>query len=295
MTKQALQIIFCFWPALMLAQTNNIKIETNYNSKTFLNFVDSIEKQHHISFFFNKQWLDSVAVKQTQVPSSLEQVLKESFNGSDLNYLIDGSNIIITQNYKVRTTLPQQFFRAESQVWSILSDTTDLAYSFIGQAKKKDADNSITNIGNPSSKSKGDKGVVSGLVRNEENGEPLIGAQVYEKNAGKVTITDVYGYYSITLPKGNNEIVFKNFGRKDKIVSVMVYTDGTLNVEMKENPVQISEVVVTSDKGNQVKNLNIGVQSLKIEEIKQLPSFMGEVDIIKSTTLLPGVQTVGEG
>lgn len=293
--KLILPIIFCVLPVFAAAQISNIKIEANYDSTAFLSFVNTMETEHHVKFYFNKSWVDSLVVKQKKLPTDLGQVLLQSFMGSGLNYLIDGSNIIITQNYRIKTTLPVNFFTNESKTEDNHLGTIDLNYAFIKQSKKSDLANKITIIGDPNVKSKSDKNVVSGIVRNEENGEPIVGTQVFVKKLGVGTVTDIYGHYFITLPKGNNEIVFKYFGRKEITLPVKLYNDGTLNINMQENAVKLQEVVVSANKENQVKNLSIGVQRLSMADIKQLPSFMGEVDIIKSAILLPGVQTVGEG
>jgi hypothetical protein len=296
--KFALQIILSFLPVFASAQINNINIKANYNSIAFIDFVQTMEKEHPVKFYFDKTWVDSVIVKQTRVPMSLTQLLDDSFDGLTLSYLIDGSNIIITSNYIINSSLPKNFFTVENLTNDISdNDTIDLKYAFIEQAEKKEKaiDNKVVTVGDPSKKSIGDNALVSGIIRNEEDGQPIVGAQVYLKKLGRGTVTDSYGYYVITLPKGNNNIQFKYIGRKETIMPVMVYNDGILDVNMKEDLVQLREVVITTNKENNVKNLNVGVQRLNIGEIKQLPSVMGEVDIIKSATLLPGVQTVGEG
>lgn len=295
--KKALCILLCFLPVFVSAQINNIKIETSYDSTAFLDFARKIEKEYAIKFYFNKAWLDTVKVKQNHVPTYLGPLLDESFKGLNLNYLIDGQNIIITKNYKIINKLSESFFKREDYNGINPSDTIDLKSAFIEPSKKKTPDLSSgpINIGVRGAVSKGDAGIVSGTVLNDENGEPIIGAQVYVKSLGKGTITDIYGNYSISLPKGKNEILFRSFGSTELVIPVMVYKDETLNVSMKEKLVQLNEVVVRADIENRVKSLSIGVQSLNMKEIKQLPLFMGEADIIKSAILLPGVQTVGEG
>ena len=209
---------------------------------------------------------------------------------------MDGPNILITRNYKIFTALPRDFFIVDNDADNSPLDSIDLRYAFIEQASQEESNGgkSIISIGDPANRYRGKTGVVSGIVRNEEDGEPIIGAVVYVKELEKGTVTDVYGYYVITLPKGNNEILFKYVGRKDTRIPVVINDDGTLNVNMKKNIVQLREVVITADKENNVKNLSVGMQSLNIETVKKIPTSMGEADIIKSAILLPGVQTVGE-
>jgi len=296
-------LIICFLHLFISLKANNIHItkdydiKVNYDSTAFLNFIENIEKGHSIKFYYNKSWLNKVMVKQTHIPTNLSQVLYDSFKGTELNYLIDGSNIIITNNYKINTTLPENFFSIESLVVKNSSDSIDLKYSFFHEEKARETNlkEMIVYIGNSTNIPKGNKVVLSGIVRNEENGEPIPGAQVYIKKLDRGTVTDAYGHYAITLPGGSNEIIFKYFGRKESAIPLMVYNDGTLNINLKGNLVQLREVVVTGNRDNKVNNLSMGMLQMNIEELKLLPSSMGEVDIIKSALLLPGVQTVGEG
>ena len=301
--KLSIHIILCFLPFFVSAQPYNInktkdyELKANYDSTAFLNFVCKIEKEYPVKFYFNESRVTKVKVKQTHTPTNLSQILYDSFKGTNLNYLIDGSNIIITNNYKINTTLPDNFFSVENKFANNPPDSTDLKYTFLNQEKMKvpDLNNKTVYIGSQENRSIGNKVVVSGIVRDEENGEPIPGAQVYVKNIDTGTVTDAYGHYVITLPIGSNEILFQYFGKKETKIPMMVYKDGTLNVNMKENLVQLKEVIVTGNVDNKVKNLSMGMQRLNIEEIKLLPTSMGEVDIIKSALLLPGVQTVGEG
>jgi len=301
--KLVIQLILCFLPYIVSAQSENNNISRNYDinvkydSIPFQSFVNIMEKEHPIKFYFNKTWIDKVIVKQTRVPSNLKEILQESFKGSKLDFLIDGSNIIITNNYIINKELPINFFIVENTNETIASDTLDSKYAFLNQEKTMgiSTENKIISFGNPSNKLIGNKASISGVVRNDVDGEPIAGAQVYAKNINGGTVTDAYGHYLLTLPRGNNEILFKYFGKKENTITVAVYKDGTLNVNLKDNLVQLKEVVVTGDKDNKVKNLKMGAQRLSIEEIKLLPTMMGEVDIIKSALLLPGVQTVGEG
>ncbi|MBK5261072.1 MAG: carboxypeptidase-like regulatory domain-containing protein [Peptostreptococcaceae bacterium] len=214
--KLFIQILLCFLTFFVSAQRSNINIvedfdiKVNYDSTAFLNFVTTFEKEHPVKFYFNEFWLDKVLVRQIQTPTNLSQVLYDSFKDSNLNYFIDGSNILITKNYKIKTTLPGNFFRLEKNIVNNSSDSIELINSFFNRGKNEvpNLNNKIVYIGNPSNKSTGNKIVLSGIVRNEENGEPILGAQVYVKKQNTGTVTDDYGHYVITLPRGRNDILF---------------------------------------------------------------------------------------
>ncbi|MBN2613301.1 MAG: TonB-dependent receptor [Bacteroidales bacterium] len=295
--KHFLVTSFCFLSQIISAQVDSIVVDTDYHSMKFIEFVDAMESKHHIRFYFKDSWFDTVYVNQRKTPSILPDILSNTFDGTSFNYLVDGKNIIVTKNYRITKHLPDNYFDRSDKPTIPAADTVDLKYAFLEKTEKKEikSKNGTLVIGNPANRLLGHKALLSGVVRNEEDGEPIIGAAVFIKDLGIGTVTDIYGYYVITVPKGYHDILYKFVGRIDLLLPVTVNDNGTLNVNMKQNVVEMKEVVVTADKGNIVKNMHTGLQQIDIEVVKQLPSSMGEADIIKSAILLPGVKTVGEG
>ncbi len=241
--------------------------------------------------------MDSVLVKRNGTLTDLSHILDESFRNLPMDFIIDGSNIIITNNYEIQTSLPEDFFEVNQNKKRGRIEVNETKATFVNNLEKKEAiiTKQLIFIGDAQKNSPKGPCIISGKVRNKEDGQPVVGAQVYVKAINAGTITDASGYYALNIPKGENEIVFKFMGREDSTIPIMVYNNGSLNVDMEESNVLISEVVVTSEKENNLKNLNIGVVGLNVNKIKQLPATLGEVDILKTALLLPGVQTVGEG
>jgi hypothetical protein len=139
---------------------------------------------------------------------------------------------------------------------------------------------------------------ISGYVKDADNGESLIGVNVFIKTPeGKTegAVTNVYGFYSINLTEGQYQVNFSYIGYANMVKEVSLNANVKLNVEMSEGQL-LEEVVVTSErKDENVKSTDMGRVELGIEKIKSIPAFMGEVDIIKAIQLLPGVQAAGEG
>lgn len=137
---------------------------------------------------------------------------------------------------------------------------------------------------------------LSGVIKDQSNGEVLIGSTVYIKGLNKGNVTNEYGFYSLTVPAGSYQIIFSYIGYKTIIKEVNLKANLTLNVELPSEDNALEEVVVTADAPNEnVTNIEMSVEKLDIQQIKSMPAFLGEVDIIKSITMLPGVTTVGEG
>ncbi|HRG01603.1 MAG TPA: TonB-dependent receptor [Bacteroidia bacterium] len=141
-----------------------------------------------------------------------------------------------------------------------------------------------------------DKFTISGYVKDAKNGEALIGVTVYKKNSQVGTSTNEYGFYSLTLPKGQDTVVFSFVGYKTLSKPIDLSSNQTINFEMAEEGKELEEVVISSEREDKnIKSMEMSVAKLDIKQIQKMPALLGEVDIIKSIQLLPGVTTVGEG
>lgn len=141
-----------------------------------------------------------------------------------------------------------------------------------------------------------EKFTINGVVKDASNGEALIGATVLITELGTGNITNVYGFYSITLPAGEYTIAFRYLGFVSDQRSVSLSQNTRIDVELKEEETQLKEVVVTADPEDaNVTSTEMSVAEIDIQTIRRMPAILGEVDIVKSLQLLPGVSTVGEG
>lgn len=136
---------------------------------------------------------------------------------------------------------------------------------------------------------------LSGYLSDGSTGEVLIGAQVYIPSIKQGTTTNTYGFYSLTVPAGIYSVDFK-FPTLDPLTKeIDLNKDVEFNHEFTSTSQQLQEVVIDAKKGSNVNDAKIGQMELGIDVIKLLPAFMGEVDVLKSIQLLPGVSSVSEG
>lgn len=141
-----------------------------------------------------------------------------------------------------------------------------------------------------------DKYTISGYVRDSVTGETIIGATVALNALSKTVSTNQYGYYSITLEEGTYDLSVTHVSYFTHNESILLQGNTRLDVSLTPKSAAISEVVVYSRKRDaNVRNAQMGKIDLSIEQIKNIPAFMGEVDILKTIQLLPGVRNAGEG
>ena len=139
------------------------------------------------------------------------------------------------------------------------------------------------------------KYTISGYAKDAQNGETLIGATITIKDNARGITSNQYGFYSITLVEGSYELICSYAGYQPKILKVNLFADQQLNFDLP-TVAALQEVVVTSKKADgNVKNAQMGKFVLPIEQIKAIPAFLGEVDLLKTIQLLPGVRNAGEG
>lgn len=139
------------------------------------------------------------------------------------------------------------------------------------------------------------KYTISGYARDVQNGETLIGATITINGNVKGITTNQYGFYSITLLQGGYDVICSYAGFQPKLISIKLNADQQLNFDLATGAA-LQEVIISSKrKDGNVKDPQMGKFVLPIEQIKAIPAFLGEVDLLKTIQLLPGVRNAGEG
>jgi len=139
------------------------------------------------------------------------------------------------------------------------------------------------------------KYTISGYVSDTGSGEKLISATVYDAKSIKGTISNTYGFYSLTLPKGKIQFTISYVGYKTFVKEIDLQRDMKLNVNLDQT-IELEEVVVIDNKVKEkVETPQVSMVELPIQKLKSLPVLFGEVDVMKTIQLLPGVQSGNEG
>ncbi|WP_367768253.1 TonB-dependent receptor [Flavobacterium sp. WC2421] len=141
-----------------------------------------------------------------------------------------------------------------------------------------------------------DKFTLSGIITDIKNNETLIGVNVYIPETKSTAFTNEYGFYSITLPKGNYTILISHIGFNTFSQNITLSENKKINSSLTESGEELKEVIITNNKGEaNIKSPEMSVNKLSISTIKKMPVVLGEVDVLKSLLLLPGVTNAGEG
>jgi len=291
-------MVFYLFSIGTIAQNAEIVISGKYDNTPFDLFVKDIERQAPVKFMYHPIIVDSFFVSGIFNNEPLSRTLNRVFYGTDIDFFIsDDKRIILTDGYEVRSELPINFFDRSGEE---LSETDVQVIDFLEKEEQKKIlqrtlENTLIEIGRKTQVIDGKYTNLAGHIRDSNTGEPLIGALIYIENPRIGVATDAFGYYSLTIPKGNHDLLLRCIGYKDSKRPVMLYEEGKLDIEMIEEVIPLKEVIIESEKDINIAGMQMGVDKLDAQSMKKVPPILGEVDVLRIALTLPGVQTVGEG
>jgi hypothetical protein len=271
------------------------KLTLQFKKILFKDLADTLERTIPVKIYYSNNWVDSLYLDINSDNESLNNLLNKSVVKNGLSFIItDDNKIIFSKGYTIKTSFRKEYLEyLEKNLTK--NDTVNYTRAVSKPEEVKTNDEyQVFKIGSPSGETKDGKAFLSGIITNPENGEPLAGVVVYVGKLKAGAVTNSVGYYSLELPLGQYQIEYRMVGMRQTIRNIIIYSDGTLNVVMAENTNQLNEVIVSANRENIVKNVRMGIEKINIKMLKQIPMGMGEVDVFKSSLLLPGVTSVGE-
>ncbi|MCB0488497.1 MAG: carboxypeptidase-like regulatory domain-containing protein, partial [Cyclobacteriaceae bacterium] len=254
-----------------------------FNNTNAIEALKSIDKETDLSIFFREEWLDSLTFTGNYENLKLEDLIDTLLSPIGINHIILNNSIILTGDISIVSSL----------TFDTLSSIPQTKYLFereyIGDRQE------TIPIGNRSLMKVGGTAQIVGYVKNISTGEAVQGALVFEEGSDSHATTDAQGFYSLRLSTGDHTLLIQYTGMKVKRQNIILFSNGTLNVDLEEEPRLLEEVIISSDRNANVSSTRMGAITLNMESLKNVPKVLGENDIIQAALTLPGVQQVGEG
>jgi hypothetical protein len=277
--------VFCLFILNLSGQEGNRK-DWSASDLTFNEFADKAEEIYKLRIFYKEEWVNEIKPAIEEGNYSIVELLDNFLKGTSLFYFIDDSgNIIITRNFAVKISAKS------GQHDSIYIPPAD----YDSGENQQITGNVFFDVGNPAEKNWPGNVIISGYVTDRDTKEPVSGVTVYVKQQAAGTMTNAYGFYSLSLPRGTHLMQLSFIGMKEKQININLYGSGELNAEMNSTLISLNETIISAQKNVMFQRFEVGVEKLNISSFKLLPTSMGEADIFKSVLLIPGVQSVGEG
>jgi hypothetical protein len=233
-------------------------------------FIERIEKDKKIRFFYYPEWISYLKIEEVHTNSPLGFVLDQVLAGSDLSYsdFQDYAIIFLKDNSRLvqREHILKKIISERKQIQQI-------------------------RIGNPEDYNPSKTVILKGFLTDEETRLRIKSATISVLTGEYNTISNEQGQYELSLPSGEYLLSFRHANYAEKIIDLQLYSSGDLNVELGEMAILLEEVIIADQA---IANTNIGELNLKMTEMKRLPTFLGEVDLVKHVQTQAGVTTVGE-
>ena len=280
-------LILILFLSVNLGAQEKYRITSNYKDISFIDFVTRVESILPVKFFYRDDWVKDLKLGDYQSCTTLSCVLDNLLKGTSLYYYIDDfGNVVITNNYAVKVSKTVEDKNSKFLPPSDFSGSSE---------SQQIAGNASVEIGNPAEKNKAGNVVISGYIKNKSTKEPVAGVTVFIQKLSIGTISNEYGFYTLTAARGVHMLQLSFVGMREKIVNLNLYGSGELNIEMNSVLIPLKETIVSAQKSVTLQRFEVGAEKINIAAFKLLPTSMGESDIIKSVLLIPGVQSVGEG
>ena len=277
----------------LLCQNELTVIDKDFDSIPFSEFSNSLNEDYGIQVYYFSGWTTDLVVNQDEVPSTLDSILAHTLKNTGLSYYINEKNQVILS---LTSSLNFEFREVDSSrvITEGENDRSSVPPDFTQFESLNEFEKNWVVIGNPKQPEQKPKVNLSGYVFDQETELPIEHAIVFIEELQTGTTTDTLGRYEIELPQGKYHLIFQSIGLKEESRHLQIFSSGSLNVELGELILNLEEVIVRADRKEGVRNVQMGLEAFKTETIKELPSLLGEVDVLRSALLLPGVQSVGE-
>ncbi len=290
--KKILLSLFFLCSILGFAQSNDSTlISISVKNVEFDQFIHLVENEAKLKIIYKSSWFVdfkvSITVKQEDIIDVFKQILpKDEFNVYRWNGMV-----VILNKVELIQDLPQYSSIAPAKEELTPTDTKGPS-DFM---KGRKVDLIKIKIGNPKYQKLGAQVSIKGKVVDAASEEPVEGATIYLIDINKGAVSDINGNFDITLTSGKYAAKIECLGKKKLNCQLEVLSEGNFKIELESINYEIQEVQIFGDKQMNLIEKEPGLEKLNVKVIKELPTMMGESDIVKVSEMLPGVVSVGEG
>lgn len=287
--KYVFVIALFVFSSLLKGQTDSTLISISVNDVAFDTFIQLVEKESNTSILYKKEDLDSIRVSLIADEQNLTTIIKKALPSDNFSVTYWNDFLLILNQQELIKRLPDYTQPSKQE-----EETTgkEESTAFI-QGRK--ADLIRIKIGNVKHQKPGVNVLTKGQIYDAATGEAVANATIYIPKLNKGAISDDNGNFKLILPAGKYDTQVECLGMKKVNCQLEVLSKGSFSIEMESANFEIQEVQIYGDKQTNFRKRDAGLEKLNVEVIKELPTMMGEPDIIKVSEMLPGVVSTGDG
>lgn len=264
------------------SELDSLRINARYQNQSLTEILEDLGRRYDFQLYAPAGQLPETPRSFSFSEEPLPRALSRLLAGTELGFLFYRSYLLVIAD---RERLAQQYQPVYFQALEA------------GPAPDETGDQATTfEIGSPDALSPDGQARLEGVVRNQDDGQTIAGATIYFPELETGASTDADGRFALQLPIGRQTFTLSYLGYNTLTAAVHVFNDGRIEIDLEKVGIALEEVVVEAQAADaNVSSAAIGLTQLRTEDIRKLPAFMGEVDVLKSLLQQPGVSTVGEG
>ena len=267
------------------------KVTLNFIQQSASEIFRSVAQQSGYLIYCNPSETDSLLLTIQCADCTPETALNQALAGTPFHVsFFNDKYVFILKDRQLSTQLPEDYFMVQTRQRETIDGQPISPVEQIATSENK-----VYTIGDERTQNIPETVRLTGIMTDFKTGEPIVGAVIHVENNMRIaSTTNAYGFYSLQLPVGRQKLLIRGVGLKETQRQVMLYSDGKLDVELEEQVYSLQEVVVSAVRATAIQSTTIGVERLKVTEIKNIPTLFGETDVIRVVMMLPGVKAVGE-
>ncbi len=296
MKKKLLLYFLTLIPFCVFSQEKTVTV--SYSNVTRQKAIEIIEQNSDFHFYFNAHWFSNKELISGRFENKpISFILDDIFNSTIINYFITTNSIILSNGVLISTSLTEDYFKnpqPDTRDSDLALKATPIYNKQYLTESKTETDSLIT-LGKQTNINAAETHTLSGYVTNSVSGKPEYNITLLIKGKEISTTTDANGYYSFKIPAGVNIIETQSVSHQSKVQKIVLYNNGQINFSIAENVNSLKEIIIENKKTKNVASAITGLTTIDIENIKNVPLILGERDIFKVATTLPGIKTTGEG
>jgi hypothetical protein len=267
----------------------------NFNDLSFSEFADIVHEQTGIRIFYRDEWVNSRTYSVNEDSISVREALSLILGGSGLMVSNWGGDLVLLPGIQLLSELPAYAQASESvKLPDRQGDQLTVSEARYMTGRRQGVSPPVV-IGRPGEAVQSNTVRALGRVIDEETGEPLhfVAVYVIENHSG--VTTDLNGFFNLALQPGTYNVQLELLGYERNKYIFEVYSDDSFVLRIKKTAVELQEIIVNGERHENIRAREPGFDQVSMKSIRTLPMMMGERDILKISSTLPGIVTVGEG
>ena len=291
MNKLTLTLSFIFIMLTQMLRAQQQKVSAHYQNISFVQYCDilSQETNTHIYYSYDHFKDKIVNIQKDSIP--LIEAISEVVNLQQFHVYEWNNAVVISHGKELPNKLPPYSFleNINNDVDVADAENNTEITTTLASARTKIV------VGKKTYSSSSSMANVNVKITNSKDGKSLPGATFYIVELKKGTVSNSKGEANILLNPGKYTLKILFMGMKTKIYQLIVYSSGHFNVSLDKEGIELSSVDILGDRQMNMRQKDAGLEKMTAKAIKEIPVMVGEPDIVKASTMLPGIVSVGEG